>query len=458
MKSFLSWTTIVIVGLLLFVGCKEDKEITRTILLSPTEKTVPCGRFIYLNVKVIPPLPIGEKLTWTSSDENIATVNNGAIKTHNVGTAIISASYEDISASVTAIVEAIPAKSITLNTHAINLMLENTFQLTAKVEPKSTTYPQVTFTSENPEIATVDKNGLIKAVGIGVTCIKAKIGELEEKCDVYVCSPAKIGDYFYADGTWSDGGLLEIDEDGQNAVWATDKPAPIKGKKVIGIIFQTNEDRISKTEKELGFINGYVIGTHNIHKPDKKTTWFTADEEYSCIPITKSGESWYKNIEGYTESKISREKYANNFEALTIYFNLENYYTDKAPKNTSGWYIPSTGQLWDCLSNLLGSEVAAAMKEWRTSYYDATYYSNATFTFNPLDKFNSVFEKIDEKDKDLLEKESEKRKHAYLWTSSRYDNESIDAFLIGDYFGKLEIECSCNWYNGDCSARPILAF
>lgn len=49
----------------------------------------------------------------------------------------------------------------------------------------------------------------------------------------------KVGDYFYSDGTWSDGGLISIDPDGQNAVWAAVKPAPVAGKTVVGIVFNT---------------------------------------------------------------------------------------------------------------------------------------------------------------------------------------------------------------------------
>ena len=52
-------------------------------------------------------------------------------------------------------------------------------------------------------------------------------------------APPKVGDYYYSDGTWSDGGLVSIDADGLNPVWAEEKPAPVEGKTVIGIVFQT---------------------------------------------------------------------------------------------------------------------------------------------------------------------------------------------------------------------------
>lgn len=38
-------------------------------------------------------------------------------------------------------------------------------------------------------------------------------------------APPKVGDYYYSDGTWSDGGLISMDANGCNAVWAEQKPA-----------------------------------------------------------------------------------------------------------------------------------------------------------------------------------------------------------------------------------------
>ncbi len=62
----------------------------------------------------------------------------------------------------------------------------------------------------------------------------------------------KIGDYYYSDGTWSDGGLVSIEADGLNPVWADTKPAPVAGKTVIGIVCQTDENRIAAGDKEKG--------------------------------------------------------------------------------------------------------------------------------------------------------------------------------------------------------------
>ncbi len=55
-------------------------------------------------------------------------------------------------------------------------------------------YPEITFTweSENPEIATVDERGNVKAVSSGSTYIHAKAGDLDAKALVEVVLPERI--------------------------------------------------------------------------------------------------------------------------------------------------------------------------------------------------------------------------------------------------------------------------
>ena len=51
----------------------------------------------------------------------------------------------------------------------------------------------------------------------------------------YGASDLKLGDYYYADGTWSDGGLRKLYPDGE---YEAETIAPLKGpdKRIIGIV------------------------------------------------------------------------------------------------------------------------------------------------------------------------------------------------------------------------------
>lgn len=71
----------------------------------------------------------------------------------------------------------------------------------------------------------------------------------------FTADELKIGDYFYSDGTWSDGGLRKRYDDGSVAI-AEPKPAPVMvnpatgaGRAVVGIVFQTDKSRIGPKEK-----------------------------------------------------------------------------------------------------------------------------------------------------------------------------------------------------------------
>ena len=91
----------------------------------------------------------------------------------------------------------------------------------------------------------------------------------------FTADELKIGDYFYSDGTWSDGGLRKIYADGSMHIDYY-KPVPLRGKTVVGIVFQTDKSRIGKKEKEkLGGENkahGLVMAVKNANAADRKST------------------------------------------------------------------------------------------------------------------------------------------------------------------------------------------
>lgn len=73
-----------------------------------------------------------------------------------------------------------------LNFEAMRKNVGESFTLTALPYPSFAEISGATFTSENPEIATVDKNGKVTAVSAGDTYIVAKADGFEAKCHLYV--------------------------------------------------------------------------------------------------------------------------------------------------------------------------------------------------------------------------------------------------------------------------------
>lgn len=183
----------------------------------------------------------------------------------------------------------------------------------------------------------------------------------------FTADELKIGDYFYSDGTWSDGGLRKIYTDGSMKI-ASPKPAPEEGKTVVGIVFQTDKSRIGAKEKEkLGGedkAHGLVMALKNTatdiqwsheenNLEDVKDCW-SKSEIYSDI----SGLHNYTKILDHANSIGGIEAYPA-FEAVEKWNDMYSINEYRPPRNTTGWFIPSSGQWWDILQNLGGCPAMA---------------------------------------------------------------------------------------------------
>lgn len=86
--------------------------------------------------------------------------------------------------------EVVPeATDLTLSPTAVTLEVGDTRQLTATVLPAKATFT-ITFSSDKPEVATVDAKGLITAVAEGTAHITAQVGKLTRQCVVTVSNQA----------------------------------------------------------------------------------------------------------------------------------------------------------------------------------------------------------------------------------------------------------------------------
>ncbi len=135
-------------------------------------------------------------VSWSSNNENVATVSNGTVTAVGVGTATITATVKDsegtelASATCSVIVSKQPvsATGITLNKTSVTLYSNttpNTVTLTATLTPDNST-DTVEWESNNTSVATVDANGKVTAVGNGTATITAKAGDQTATCTVTV--------------------------------------------------------------------------------------------------------------------------------------------------------------------------------------------------------------------------------------------------------------------------------
>ena len=130
---------------------------------------------------------------FRSSNEKIATVgNSGLVTAVSMGSTqiTVTSGYATASATVTVMQE---AGSITITPPSATLTtVGETVQLTAEVKDSGkTTIPgaAVVWSSSDPEVATVDANGLVTAVSSGTTRITATSAGVSQSSTVYVEIP-----------------------------------------------------------------------------------------------------------------------------------------------------------------------------------------------------------------------------------------------------------------------------
>lgn len=87
---------------------------------------------------------------------------------------------------------AVAPKSLILNEKTLELVSKESRTLTASIEPAEVTDMAVIWESSDESVVTVDKNGVVTAVGIGTATIKASLGDLSDTCEVTVKTPLRI--------------------------------------------------------------------------------------------------------------------------------------------------------------------------------------------------------------------------------------------------------------------------
>ena len=119
--------------------------------------------------------PDDKTLTWSSNDNSIASVDqNGKITAKKIGSAIITVkSSNNITSSIYVNVVD-PITSIKLNVSKVYIQEKKKYNLIATLYPTTIKDDNLTWTSDNTKVATVNSNGVITAKKIGTAKITVK--------------------------------------------------------------------------------------------------------------------------------------------------------------------------------------------------------------------------------------------------------------------------------------------
>ncbi|MDO4781736.1 MAG: Ig-like domain-containing protein [Capnocytophaga felis] len=129
-----------------------------------------------LTANILPADATNKTLTWTSSNTEVATVENGKVMAIKAGTATItaqSANGKTAKCELTINPRTISVTGIALNKSEITLTKGNAEDLVATVTPDNATNKNVIWSSDKTNVATVT-NGKITAVSAGTAVITAR--------------------------------------------------------------------------------------------------------------------------------------------------------------------------------------------------------------------------------------------------------------------------------------------
>lgn len=168
------------------VECTQDADadvLPESISVSPEKLSLPVGSSQQLNISFSPEDSYATA-EWTSSDETIATVNEGKVEAVSKGDAIITVTTSN-GLSVKIPVNVIPlADNFDISGYA-DLILGYTYQLTPKAYPEGS-YCIYRYKSSDTSVVRVSSDGLLTAVKEGEARITVTSTTTNTERDVFV--------------------------------------------------------------------------------------------------------------------------------------------------------------------------------------------------------------------------------------------------------------------------------
>jgi uncharacterized protein YjdB len=163
------------------------------VAINKTQTVLDIGESETLVATIRPRSVTNKNVVWMSEDPSIATVDgNGLVTAVAAGETLIWARHEDgeVGNTCRVIVNADSpgVKSVTLNKTSMTLFGVGAQEtLIATVLPSNAVNKNITWSSNNPSVVTVDSNGQVTAVAVGQTYIYATADNgLNVACSVSV--------------------------------------------------------------------------------------------------------------------------------------------------------------------------------------------------------------------------------------------------------------------------------
>lgn len=213
-KPVLCWMSIALC-MMLFVNCKDENVEPTSIRVQSVKLSESLKQGVTLQVgsdainiadqvTILPENAANKRMIFSSSDKKTATIDEeGTVTALNPGTAIITVIVDGQTDQFTITADPKPpvlANEITISDPEVELQEGATVDIADRITvlPADAANKVVTFSSADPNIATVNQGGMITAVSMGTTTItvsSVQVPEVTNTINVTVTEADFIGDY-----------------------------------------------------------------------------------------------------------------------------------------------------------------------------------------------------------------------------------------------------------------------
>lgn len=184
MKKVLTFVLVAVLCLLLCACSSQVKQI----VASETNIEMVVGDSRTVDISAEPAKAVLSKLTWSSSNTNIVTVEDGTVRALSAGTAVVTVKTENgVSKSFNITVKDKEITAISLDKASTKIKVGSTVQIEADVTPVDAPTGGLKWSSSDNDVATVNSDGYVTGVSKGVANIICKSSnDIEASCTVTV--------------------------------------------------------------------------------------------------------------------------------------------------------------------------------------------------------------------------------------------------------------------------------
>lgn len=221
-----------------------------------------------LTATILPENATNQDITWSSSDERVAVVDNGVVTAVGTGTATITVKTSDGAKTAACIVtvEATPVTGIAIDQETLSLYTGDSAVLNAVVSPENATNKNVRWSSGDESVATVDQSGKVTAVAAGtaVITVQTEDGSHTDTCEVTVTDVVNVT------GVSIEGGpsiVLSVGE--KLRLIAHPEPENATVESITWSV--TQDEAVIRLDSETGEVEGLLSGRQAVVKVEVKT-------------------------------------------------------------------------------------------------------------------------------------------------------------------------------------------